>query len=460
MKERTKERLKPIVKRVIPARVLGPVYSRWDARRSRVEKVVEARPFDPVVGAQILAGARENLRSTAGAKPPIDAGERWQFFLDRIRGDVEGFQTVRETIAYAQSAVDFDHRGDAAAFEPWAAYSQLLLCGEYPQFEREIHKAADSEWSRPSTQLRIGGKPVSNITHFHLRYALTPSSLKPVSYHSVFEIGGGYGAPARMWKLTVGVDRYAIADFPESLFFAEVFLRANFPDADLLYVREPADPARAAQADFILCPIQHVESLKGVHFDLAVNTGSIQEMTEEWVDFWMDYLDTANVSLFYSLNYFAQPLGFMFESKNTWSPRPHPRWAARLLRAEPYFVKTQTTRVYAETMYEKGDSPDIDAANRAYELYDRRFFDVQCMLEQMDAIRVTRDTGQMWRLLERIMEELAWVPKEAYWLAEQLASNGAAGIDRGRLSGYTKRLSSIRKGGVEGWVSGRPLATD
>ena len=38
------------------------------------------------------------------------------------------------------------------------------------------------------------------------------------------------------------------------------------------------------------------------------------------------------------------------------------------------------------------------------------------------------------------MEELLWVPKEAYWLAEQLASNGAAGVDRGRLSGYTKRL--------------------
>src|SRR5205085_930538 len=152
-------------------------------------------------------------------KLSIDAGERWQFFLDQIRGDVEGFQTVREAIAYAQSAVDFDHRTDAAAFEPWAAYSQLLLSHEYPKFEREIHKAADSDWSRPSTQLRIGGRPVSNITHFHLRYALTPMSLNSVSYRSVFEIGGGYGAPARMWKLIAGVEHYAIADFPECLFF-------------------------------------------------------------------------------------------------------------------------------------------------------------------------------------------------------------------------------------------------
>ena len=275
---------------------------------------------------------------------------------------------------------------------------------------------------------------------------------------SVFEIGGGYGAPARMWKLTAGVDRYAVADFPECLFFAEVFLRANFPDADLLYVREPADAARAGEADFVLCPIQHVESLKGIHFDLAVNTGSIQEMTEEWVDFWMDYLDAANVSLFYSLNYFAQPLELMAESKNTWSPRPHPRWAARLLRTEPYFVKTQTTRVYAETMYEKGDSADVEAANRAFELYDHRFFDVQCMLEQMDAVRVTRDAGQMWRLLERIMEELGWVPKEAYWLAEQLASNGAAGADRDRLSGYTKRLQLDPQGRKRGLRVGPPVS--
>ena len=284
MTERTKERLKPIVKRVVPERVLGAVWQRWDARRSRVERVVEAPPFDPDVGAEILAGARENLRSTAVAKLPIDAGERWQFFRDRIRGDVEGFQTVREAIAYAQSAIDFDHRDAAENFEPWAAHSQFLLRHEYPQFEREIYTATDSEWSRPSTQLRIGGRPISNITHWHLRYALTSLSYRS-DIRSVFEIGGGYGAPARMWKLTAGVDRYAVADFPESLFFAEVFLRANFPDANLLYVRDPADATRAGEADFVLCPIEHVESLKGVRFDLAVNTGSLPEMTEEWVRF-------------------------------------------------------------------------------------------------------------------------------------------------------------------------------
>ena len=170
-----------------------------------------------------------------------------------------------------------------------------------------------------------------------------------------------------MWKLTAGVDRYAVADFPECLFFAEVFLRANFPDADLLYVREPADAARAGEADFVLCPIEHVESLKRIHFDLAVNTGSMPEMTGEWVDFWMDYLDAANVSLFYWLNYFGQPLESMAESMNAWSPRPRPRWAARLLRTEPYFVLTQTIRRFAETMYEKGDSADVEAANRAFE---------------------------------------------------------------------------------------------
>ena len=124
-------------------------------------------------------------------------------------------------------------------------------------------------------------------------------------------------------------------------------------------MREPADATRAGEADFVLCPIEHVESLKDVRFDLAVNTGSLPEMTEEWVDFWMDYLDAANVSLFYSLNYFGQPLEFMSESMNAWSPRLHPRWTARLLRAEPYFVMTQTTRVFAETMYEKGDSADV-----------------------------------------------------------------------------------------------------
>ena len=125
----------------------------------------------------------------------------------------------------------------------------------------------------------------------------------------------------------------------------------------------------------------------------------------------MDYLDAANLSLFYSLNYFAQPLESMAESKNTWSPRPHSRWAARLLRTEPYFVLTQTIRRFAETMYEKGDSADVEDANRAFEIHDHSLFDIECMIEQMDAVRVTRDAGQMWRLLERMMEELGWVPR-------------------------------------------------
>ncbi|MGA8717644.1 MAG: hypothetical protein WB557_06535, partial [Solirubrobacteraceae bacterium] len=125
-----------------------------------------------------------------------------------------------------------------------------------------------------------------------------------------------------------------------------------------------------------------------------------------------------------------------------------------------YFVLTQTIRRFAETMYEKGDSADVEAASRAFELRDHRLFDVQCMLEQMDAVRVTGDAGQMWRLLERMMQQLGWVPMEAYWLAERLVTNGAGGADRDRLSAYTKRLQSIRKLGNEGYVSGRPSATD
>jgi putative sugar O-methyltransferase len=436
---------------------LGAAWQRWDARRSRVESVVESPPFDPSLGAEILRRARENLHSTVNARLPLDAGKRWQFFRDAIRRDVEGFQTVPEAIAYAQSAINFDHREEAAKFEPWASYSQSLLRHEYPQFDREIYTATDSEWSRPSTQLRIGGRLVSNMTHWHLRHVLTSLSYRS-DIRSVIEIGGGYGAPARMWKLTAGIDRYAIADFPECLFFAEVFLRANFPDADVLYVRGPADAARAGGADFVLCPIEHVESLASVHFDLAVNTGSMPEMTEEWVDFWMAHLDAADVSLFYSLNYFGQPLEFMSEAMNAWSPRPHPRWAARLLRAEPFFVLTQTTRVFAETMYEKGDAADVEAANGAFARHEHRLFDVQCMLEQMDAVRVTGDAGQMWRVLERMMQQLGWVPMEAHWLAERLGATGAAGADRDRLADYTKRLRSIRKTGNEGAVTG-PLAT-
>ena len=130
----------------------------------------------------------------------------------------------------------------------------------------------------------------------------------------VMEIGGGYGAPGRVW-LTNDLhrpDTYIDADLPESLFYAEIFLRANFPDIQVTYIHAPNDldntqnTAKQRPPHIILCPASRIDLLSDYPVDLLVNTGSMQEMTDDFIIYYNEWLDASKCQLFYSANYFAQ----------------------------------------------------------------------------------------------------------------------------------------------------------
>jgi hypothetical protein len=126
----------------------------------------------------------------------------------------------------------------------------------------------------------------------------------PISLSPFPEIGGGYGGLARLFKLLRPRTRYWIVDLPESLFFAEVFLGESFPEARVHYVTD-GHVSDAERADFVLVPTQCATALDGRHFDVAVNTASLQEMSQLSVNFWMDLLQNRMiVDHFYSWNYF------------------------------------------------------------------------------------------------------------------------------------------------------------
>jgi hypothetical protein len=251
-----------------------------------------------------------------------------------------------------------------------------------------------------------------------------------------------------------------LMDFPESLFFAEVFLRVNFNELKLLYVTdpEPLNPGVVLQYSVILCPIKYVEAVSSLSLDLVVNTGSMQEMTEEWVDFWMEWLQKQNCRYFYSLNYFAQPLGYMAEGANTWSPRLTSDWVVRLQRFDPCFVKQQTTRNLAEILAEKmsvKSSINQEMLQYRYDVTQDRFLDGQTLLEAMDIIRLTQSEEMIWNLLQRCMTEMSTIPKEAYYLAEHLAEHATPAFQAQRgeqLQNLRSQLYLVRSEGQENLV--------
>ena len=172
------------------------------------------------------------------------ASRKWTAQRKEMRESVAGITTLKEAIQFGQSRMGFDHRrlaADITSFKPFA----FSLGREFPDLIHLVDKMDESRFSHPATTQEYRGHLVSNVHYFHLRYLLF--CLTQVGRPEVVcEIGGGYGGPARLWMDNpVHVPKqYLIVDFPESLFLAEVFLRANFPDADVHYVisSAPVEP--------------------------------------------------------------------------------------------------------------------------------------------------------------------------------------------------------------------------
>lgn len=451
------------IRNMIPG-LLPPILATYIKRCLRAspyrpERTVRETAKHPE-GAAILKQAWEHLDTTAKLSRVIHgitASSRWMTFLDRMRDDISGFKSAEEAIIFAQTRIDFDHRDTVAGSAHLFQLHAETLKNEFPHFAKLVDELGDSRFSRPETMLTRGDQLVSNVYFFHLSYLLQCLTWVPKP-NLVCEIGGGYGAPARLWLLNPihQPKTYVIVDFPESLFFAEVFLRSNFENLNLHYVTDakPLELEFVQRHRVVLCPIHHVEALSRLSFDLIVNTGSMQEMTTEWIDFWMAWLKRQDSRFFYSLNYFCQPLNFLAESGNVWSPRPTPEWTARLLRFNPAFVMQQTTRNYAEIIYEKtgaGPLGSPTALEARYEQVRERLLQGQALLECMDIVRLNADENIMWDLLQRAME-LPTLPKEAYYLAETLRKTGSEKFQKlhgNKLTEFTAQLQRVRAAGRE-----------
>lgn len=108
----------------------------------------------------------------------------------------------------------------------------------------------------------------------------------------VLEIGGGCGALARVLQLLFPGSAHLIVDLPESLFFAECFLRANFPDKKLHYVHDAMeiDIALVENIDFVLIPTAFIKCIRKLSFDLFINMDSFGEMPTETMEHYFHLL--------------------------------------------------------------------------------------------------------------------------------------------------------------------------
>ncbi len=306
---------------------------------------------------QILTDAIASLKSAISL--PLPSGfitsPWWKNKQTQLLNLVNQFKTTEDCINYAQHGGQsgFDHRKlsiDINAVDIIIKKIEFIRKA-FPDFDLEKSSMRDSVFSIPSSLIPWKGRHLSTIFFWHLYQYLSITRNLCAHPSTVLEIGGGYGALARLFRLEQPDIHYTITDIPESLFFAEVFLKVNFPGCSVKYALSSDDVTDYRKYDFLLVPVQLSESLKNLPYDVAVNTGSLQEMPDNTVEYWMNLIQSDSIGSFYSLNYFLNPLKMYLsdaEVSNFICPKLDPYWRIIHWETDPQTITIDTDKRWLE----------------------------------------------------------------------------------------------------------------
>ncbi len=378
----------------------------------------------------ILDNAKTNLLNQPEQLiPGLEASKRWNLRLKYIRQEINEINSTTEAINLAQTIIGFDHRisSSQTALEK---YENILL-EEFPFFSNLIYSLSDSNVSYPSSMKTINGRLVSNVFYYQLRYLL--KCLTHINDPKLIcEIGGGYGALCRLWMINTftNPDVYVLIDYPESLFFAEVFLKLNLPSTQIIYLHNSKDlPQNSLELKntIILCPLNQCNLLTTYPIDLVVNTGSLQEMSEGAVDFWMNWLDRSQAKYFYSLNYFAQPITDLKESDNVCAPRFSEKWNMIVKTPSPLLsqIQSENSRSFAEIIAERKEFEiDKDLMIQQLQSLLSNKLTVQLLLDALNIVQQTKNQEMLWELVKKILVDFNYIPKETLYFVRRLKEIG------------------------------------
>lgn len=130
----------------------------------------------------------------------------------------------------------------------------------------------------------------------------------------VFELGGGCGSFARIFKSCYPECKYVIVDIAESLFFTYIFLRLSFPKLFVKIITEN-DQDTDTNADFLLIPTVANHLLNGKDFDLFFNTCSLGEMKNDVIRFWLDFAENKiDTKYLFSVNRFLNTVDLLTDN--------------------------------------------------------------------------------------------------------------------------------------------------
>jgi putative sugar O-methyltransferase len=370
--------------------------------------------------ARCLSIARENFASAlADPKDDLpDAGSRWGTIAAYCRTTIPTFETAADVVHHAQCPVGhggFEARLIGQELHDRIAMHERILTEHIPIAVNHLSSFREPEISHPNTIIQHDGRPVSAPLSTHTIFYFNVVTRVP-TVEAICEIGGGYGAPARLWMIN-SYKRprlYAIVDLPESLFFAEVYLRTTY-DFDLVRYVQPGEQIETRSLPIgaiLLCPITRREALKSIRFSVLLNTLSMQEMTDAYVAFYRDWLAEQPAEYFYSFNYFLRPADRRDESPNLFAPRLSKDWEIQWSRPGNDFANVLARRLPPEMIASRN--------NAAFEQDFRRPLTPDSTFRLLHAADTSADSRFAYRLMNAMSEDFVHCPKEIAFLAYRI----------------------------------------
>jgi putative sugar O-methyltransferase len=178
----------------------------------------------------------------------------------------------------------------------------------------------ESEFSNSSNQIERNGRRLTPdfFRHFSAAVEINKYCLTGQRKYKIVELGAGMGDLCRLLKLFHRDCCYVIVDIAETLCFSYMFLRLNFPEANVLYVTDVSQlTGNGIEAfDFVFVPTMFSEALAGSDFDLFLNTASLGEMKNDVIRHWMNFIQTKlKVRYLFTVNRF---LNTIIPSQHGW----------------------------------------------------------------------------------------------------------------------------------------------
>jgi hypothetical protein len=367
--------------------------------------------LDPVV-----AEARAHLAAVSDIRsdlPPY--GSRWEPQVRAIRRDIDLLKTSAAALRYAQRHITFDGQVPFPSDPMVIQFREWAVANEFPNLVAALRDMRENLRTAPDGLGEFNGRTVSQALYGHARNVLAGITYANAP-RCITEVGGGYGEIARLWltNTLAPAESYVIIDIPECLFFAEVALRGEFGDE--VYYFDGRDPG----ARVLLVPLPRLSQLRR-GADLVINTGSMQEMTDEWIDFYMEWLDRYDASLFYCLNYAAQPIDVLGESRNLWTHRPSRQWSTRHLRLNiPLMDLEGPTRDFLEALYEKKPATG-DLAE--WSIFRGHILSKTTLVEGLDLLRQNFTVENAKAFADLVIQKMPYRPKELLYVLNWLVDH-------------------------------------